>query len=418
MAVVHKIEMVNGVRTFYGVGYPTGYFGEQLLKGYQYVDKITGNTYEFGNEKWHAYIAGVAPAGKSAYELWLGLGNKGSEGDFIASLKGKAGEITTKTVTKSITLPGAPGASAYEVWMSNGHVGSEADFLASLKGADGAIPDTASFELKANKGVGNGYCELDGNGQVPLIRINDAIFGNCIYQTNWNPATDTPGLPAPSAGNKGWYWVCSEDGTYSGIAFVAGDWIISDGFYYAKVPNVDAVKSVNGYIGIVNLITSDIDENADYRYCTDAEKAVINNTSGTNTGDLKTLTIPVIASTLATPVKNTNYYFKNLIQAPSSNANGAPIYFRKAGKISIAEISAYCGGAGTNENWSMWIRVNNTTDYLIATVGSATNLRYWSNIALSISVNAGDYFEIKSTCPNWVTAPTSVLFTGYVLLEY
>jgi hypothetical protein len=46
-----------------------------------------------------------------------------------------------------------------------------------------------------------------------------------------------------------------------------------------------AVDSVNGETGIVVLDTSDISDTTDKRYVTDAEKTVLGNTSGTNTGD-------------------------------------------------------------------------------------------------------------------------------------
>jgi hypothetical protein len=47
----------------------------------------------------------------------------------------------------------------------------------------------------------------------------------------------------------------------------------------------DSVLSVNGQTGTVILSTSDLTEDADHNYVTDAEKTVIGNTSGTNTGD-------------------------------------------------------------------------------------------------------------------------------------
>ena len=52
-----------------------------------------------------------------------------------------------------------------------------------------------------------------------------------------------------------------------------------------------AVDSVNGETGVVVLDTSDIAETTDKKYVTDAEKVVIGNTSGTNTGDETTGTI-------------------------------------------------------------------------------------------------------------------------------
>jgi hypothetical protein len=52
-----------------------------------------------------------------------------------------------------------------------------------------------------------------------------------------------------------------------------------------------AVDSVNGETGVVVLDTSDIAETTDKNYVTDAEKGVIGDTSGTNTGDETTGTI-------------------------------------------------------------------------------------------------------------------------------
>lgn len=46
-----------------------------------------------------------------------------------------------------------------------------------------------------------------------------------------------------------------------------------------------AVDSVNGKTGVVVLATEDIGESENKNYVTDAEKTVISNTSGTNTGD-------------------------------------------------------------------------------------------------------------------------------------
>lgn len=47
---------------------------------------------------------GAGSNGKSAYEIWLELGNEGSEDEFIASLKGPKGD------TGAQGAPGTPGA--------------------------------------------------------------------------------------------------------------------------------------------------------------------------------------------------------------------------------------------------------------------------------------------------------------------
>lgn len=127
-------------------------------------------------------------------------------------------------------------------------------------------------------------------------------------------------------------------------------------------------------------------------------------------------TLNVLASSFA-PTDGSTVYFGNLAVAPTTTAAIRKVYIRKAGTIKIAEIYCYANTAGTAENWSLYVRVNNTSDTLIATVGSATNERVFSNTSLSISVSVGDYIEIKSVHPTWATNPNSVYFGGYLYIE-
>lgn len=66
--------------------------------------------------------------GLSAYEIWLSLGNTGTNSDFINSLVGPAGPSGSS---------GLNGLSAYEIWLSLGNIGSEAVFMQSLIGPQG-----------------------------------------------------------------------------------------------------------------------------------------------------------------------------------------------------------------------------------------------------------------------------------------
>ena len=87
-------------------------------------------------------------AGESAYEIWLRLGNEGSERDFLASLRGAAG-ATGPTGTPGLRgasgtpgtsgTDGGEGDSAYRIWLLLGNDGSEQDFIDSLRGANGAM---------------------------------------------------------------------------------------------------------------------------------------------------------------------------------------------------------------------------------------------------------------------------------------
>lgn len=116
-----------------------------------------------------------ATPGKSAYQLWLDEGNKGTEQDFLNSLKGSKGDQGATGETGQAGQPGLSayqlavqagfkgsekewldylrkgpqgpqgqpgqngkdGQSAYRIWLSNGHEGTETDFLNSLIGARG-----------------------------------------------------------------------------------------------------------------------------------------------------------------------------------------------------------------------------------------------------------------------------------------
>lgn len=126
--------------------------------------------------------------------------------------------------------------------------------------------------------------------------------------------------------------------------------------------------------------------------------------------------INVMALT-SSPTDAQTVYFGMLPKAPINTAGVSKIYIRKAGTLKIAEIYNYSGTAGTGEAWSLYVRVNNTTDYLIATVASATNQRIFSNTGLNISLSVGDYVEIKSINPTWATNPLTCIFGGYLYIE-
>lgn len=127
-------------------------------------------------------------------------------------------------------------------------------------------------------------------------------------------------------------------------------------------------------------------------------------------------TINVQALT-SSPTDAQTVYFGTLPKAPVTSAGTSKVYIRKTGTIKIAEIYVYSGTAGTNENWSLYIRKNNTTDTLIATVGAAANERIFSNAALNIAVVAGDYIEIKGVQPTWATNPLTTIYGGYIYIE-
>ncbi len=107
-----------------------------------FIDSLIGDDGDAGD---------AGDVGDSAYEVWLALGNTGTEQDFIDSLKGVDG------------TQGVDGISAYDVWLALGNTGTEQDFIDSLKGDDGEDGDDFTFELP--DGTDNGdYLQWIWNG--------------------------------------------------------------------------------------------------------------------------------------------------------------------------------------------------------------------------------------------------------------
>jgi hypothetical protein len=136
--------------------------------------------------------------------------------------------------------------------------------------------------------------------------------------------------------------------------------------------------------------------------------------AGTNGTTAYTLSVQALTSS---PTDAQTIYFGNLPKAPTTTANISKVYIPKTGAIKRAEIYCYSGTAGTNESWSIYVRLNNTTDTLIAAVAAATSERVFSNASLNISVTAGNYIEIKSINPTWSTNPLTTIFGGYLYIE-
>lgn len=106
---------------------------------------------------------------------------------------------------------------------------------------------------------------------------------------------------------------------------------------------------------------------------------------------------------------------KNLAQQTVAGVHR--IYIPKAGTIKVCYAHFNAGTAGTGENWSLYIRKNNTTDTLVQTLGSTSADRVFSNTGLSIAVAAGEYIELKEIQPTWATNPANVRRSAVIYIE-
>lgn len=118
------------------------------------------------------------------------------------------------------------------------------------------------------------------------------------------------------------------------------------------------------------------------------------------------------------PLDATTYYFGHIGVAATSTAN-AEIHLRHVtanGNLTQAVITMYATTAGTAENISVYIRKNNTTDYLVQTVGVSALVRVFIG-AFAQAFVQGDTFEIKIVYPTWATNPLGVTWDGTVMFK-
>jgi len=127
-----------------------------------------------------------------------------------------------------------------------------------------------------------------------------------------------------------------------------------------------------------------------------------------------------VTAALQNPVNdNTTYYVGSKAVGWQTSGALARIFVPKAGTIKLAYIEWDAGTAGTNENVSVYLRLNDTTDTLIQTIGDANASKLFSNTAVGVVVAAGDYIEIKIVTPNpgWATNPANVAIGGQIYIE-
>jgi len=85
------------------------------------------------------------------------------------------------------------------------------------------------------------------------------------------------------------------------------------------------------------------------------------------------------------------------------------IYIPYTGTITgFAGTYTVTGTLGSGESSGTYIRLNNATDYLIASSTLTASNNPFSNSSLNIPVTAGDYIEFKWVNPTYATNPLAV----------
>lgn len=140
-----------------------------------------------------------------------------------------------------------------------------------------------SYELTTNKGSANGYCPLDSGSKVSATYLPSYV-DDVLESANY--------AAFPGTGETGKIYVTLDTNlTYrwSGTAYVQIDATIGLGETSATAYRGDRGKTAYDHSSATGnphgASTADIADSVNKRYCTDAQKTVISNTSGTNTGD-------------------------------------------------------------------------------------------------------------------------------------
>ena len=138
-----------------------------VTNGKSAYDLAVENGYRGTVEEWLASLVGEAGAtGKSAYELAVENGYEGSEEQWLNSLVGSTGET------------GAEGKSAYDLAVENGYEGTLTEWLATLVGTPGTTGATGvgirSIEKTGSEGLVDTYTITFTDGTTTTFTVTNA----------------------------------------------------------------------------------------------------------------------------------------------------------------------------------------------------------------------------------------------------
>lgn len=110
-----------------------------------------------------------------------------------------------------------------------------------IEGLDDNIISIQEFIL--TKGQPDGIASLDENGKIPEGQLPTIAFGSMVYKGGFD------GSSLPESPEIGWTYAC----TAAGGIYSVGDLIIWNGTSWDRIPNSNAVLSVDGRTGAVTL---------------------------------------------------------------------------------------------------------------------------------------------------------------------
>ena len=124
----------------------------------------------------------------------------------------------------------------------------------------------------------------------------------------------------------------------------------------------------------------------------------------------------VVRNAVASPPDSTPIFWGPNAATVSNAVNR--IYVQRACRIQKVTATLFVSGPGTSEVSTMYLRVNDTTDYSIG-AAFVTSAAFYSvvNNAMNITLAADDYFEFRWNTPAWVTNPAQVFMAAMVKVD-
>jgi hypothetical protein len=146
--------------------------------------------------------------------------------------------------------------------------------------------------------------------------------------------------------------------------------------------------------------------------------SVVTLINSTNAGS--GMVFAVTSGTIGAPTASSTSYY-GLIASVSSTSTPDRNRVYVPINCTLKKVFLFFNNGGTlssSETSSLYIRVNNTTDFLISSaVTNNSIVTAFNNTAMSVSLNAGDYFEVKWAQAAWTTAPTNVRVSAVVWVQ-
>ena len=114
---------------------------------------------------------------------------------------------------------------------------------------------------------------------------------------------------------------------------------------------------------------------------------------------------------------NSTYYLGVPQLTVTGTAAIRRVYIPQSGTIKGGQIYMRTTSATSTENWTISIRLNNTSNTTFATVGNNSIDKIFGTTGLSIAVVAGDYIEITTTTPAWSVAAGATFIYGSIFIQ-